>query len=85
MKDFPFTTDLKHHVRILEIANNMKKVLPYVFVEDVIEAALEYEGMFDLMELWEEENSEDERQKTIEAMKESLEDIRNGVKIVGHL
>ena len=47
-------TNSKHYAFIDEIAKKMKKNCEENFVDEVVKAAKEYEGMFDLMILWNE-------------------------------
>ena len=52
----PFTTTPEQKIRVYEIATKMAKVgLSVAFINDAVEMASEYEGLHDLMVLWDEE------------------------------
>ncbi|BDA69249.1 hypothetical protein CAL7716_034150 [Calothrix sp. PCC 7716] len=52
----PFTTSPEQKIRVYDIATKMAKVgLSVAFINDAVEMASEYEGLHDLMVLWDEE------------------------------
>ncbi|MBS1958420.1 MAG: helix-turn-helix transcriptional regulator [Bdellovibrionales bacterium] len=59
----PFTTTAKQKVKVYIVAAAMNQAgLSAVFIEKAVSVAIEYEGMFDLMELWLEESDPSDRQ-----------------------
>lgn len=79
-QNIPLTTDPKNHERVYRIAAEMiHKGLPPKFVQRAQTLALEYEGAFDLMVLWNEEADDEEKKKIICDLEEHIEDIRDHV------
>lgn len=55
------------------------------WVEKVIELAFKYEGLMDLLEIWFEEDIEEEKINAINDIIDVVNDIENGFKIGGTL
>lgn len=65
------------HVEVFEIAVRMKKVgLPCEFVIQAIKLAVEYEGGYDLLNLWDEETDQKERDALIECIEDTIMDCK---------
>jgi len=69
-----FKTDPSAHVQIMEIATRMKHVgLSNQFISDVAKLAQEYEGAFDLMVLWDQEETEKGRNEVVADLQEEID------------
>ena len=70
----PFTTKPEQKVEIYRIATEMSAAgLSAEFVSQVVEMASEYEGAFNLMELWSEEKEGKEREEIISDLQEEID------------
>ena len=70
----PFTTTAAQKVRVYEIAALMKQAgLEDIFIAGVVEMASEYEGTYDLMELWASEEEEEERDAIIADLQDEVD------------
>ncbi len=70
----PFTTKPEQKVEIYRIATEMSTAgLSAEFVSKVVDMASEYEGTFNLMELWSEEKSKKEREEIISDLQEEID------------
>lgn len=70
-----FKTTNEQKIQSYEIAIEMhKKGLPVDFITKVVELASEYEGAFDLMKIWIEEDSEEERSLVCKDLEEIIKD-----------
>ncbi len=64
------------NLHILDILNEMRSVgLEREFISLLMRYSLEYEGLQDLMEMWFEEADEEEKNKIVADLQESLDDI----------
>lgn len=64
-------------ISAIRIGNQMDQAgLPAGFIGDCVHAAMEHEGILDLMEMWRDADSDDEKNETIADLQESLEDIQ---------
>ncbi len=74
MNSFPFTTTSEQRVRVYEIAALMKAHgLPASFIADAVRMAEAYEGLYDLMALWDEEEDEVSRCDIVADIQEELD------------
>ena len=65
-------------LHVLDILHAMRQNgLESTFIGSLMENCLRYEGIRDLMELWSEETDPSERNKIVEDLQESLDDIMN--------
>src|SRR5437870_4693743 len=59
---------------LFEIALEMKKAgLPKVFIVDVVRAALDFEGISDLMKLWRDEEDQKEKNEIVADIQDMLD------------
>ena len=73
MNSFPFTTTSEQRVHVPEIAARMKAHgLPAPFIPDAVRMAEEYEGLYELMALWNEEEDEVYRGDIVADIQEEL-------------
>lgn len=71
----PFSTNAEQKVRVYQIATKMAETdLSRDFIAEAVEMALEYEGAHDLMVLWEQEKSQDERSEIIADLQDMLDE-----------
>ena len=77
LKDHYRTTE-SQRVRVSEIAETMRKNgLSEEFVSDAVEVANYYEGMYDLFEIWNNEEDVKERELTVKAIQEEIDEIKH--------
>lgn len=70
-----FTTTSEQKLELYQIATQMSAAgLPADFIAAAVKRAEEYEGTFDLMILWRDENDSQERNETIADLEEAIED-----------
>jgi hypothetical protein len=78
MNMLPLTTDPKNHERIYRIATEMiQNGLPPKFVQRTQTLAMEFEGAFDLMVLWQAESDVTEKGKIIDDLEKHLLDLQD--------
>ncbi len=72
----PFITSAAQKVRVYQIAANMKVAgLENEFIANLVEMASEYEGAYNLMELWGTEENQNERNEIISDLQDEIEDL----------
>lgn len=72
----PFTTTPAQKVRVYQIAVMMKSEgLEDEFIANLVEMASEYEGAYNLMEMWASEESQSEKDAIIADLQEEIEDL----------
>lgn len=70
----PFTTSPEQKIRVYEIATKMAKVgLSVAFINDAVAMAEEYEGLHDLMVLWDEETDISTQDEIIADIQEQID------------
>lgn len=57
--------------------------LPSAFVINAVKAAMKYKGILNLMLMWQEESSSDERNEIVADIQEGLDDLGQTQKVVG--
>lgn len=63
-------------LHVLDILNEMRRVgVESAFIRQLMEYCQRYEGLRDLMEMWYEEDSDEERGKILTDLQESLDEI----------
>jgi hypothetical protein len=68
-----FQTTPEQKMKLYEIATLMKKTgLPDEFIANSVEIGLYYEGVYDLFELWAEEEDQEERDQIISDLQEEI-------------
>lgn len=71
----PYTTTPAQKIRVYEIAVAMKKFgLQDDFITDLVEFASQYEGAYNLMEMWKSEKSQKERDEIIADLQDEIDD-----------
>lgn len=72
-----FQTNPEQKVKLCEIAALMKqKGLPVTFISDAVEIGLYYEGVYDLFELWVNENNIKEKNNIIADIQEEIDEYK---------
>lgn len=72
-----FKTTEKQKVKLYEIATQMKKSgLPDKFIANAVELGLQYEGVFDLFELFASEENSDERDQIISDIQDGIAEYK---------
>lgn len=72
----PFTTTPGQKVRVYQIAAMMKQQgLEDEFIANLVEIASEYEGAYNLMEMWLAQESQDEKGEIIADLQDEIEDL----------
>ncbi len=62
------------HKKIFKIAAQMEKEkLPSIFIVTAIKTALEFEGVADLLNLWSEENEQNEKEEIISDIQDMID------------
>lgn len=70
----PYTTTPAQKVRVYQIAALMKQAgLSDTFIAGVVDMAAEYEGTYDLMELWASEENSQEREDILSDLQEEVD------------
>lgn len=73
MRSLALAPDCK--VEIIEIAHQMNMAgLPKTFVAGAVDVAFEFEGVYDLFKLWDEETDPEERDEIIADIQEMIDD-----------
>lgn len=73
MKALPLAADNK--IELFEIATKMKKAkLPANFIMAAVETAMEFEGVYDLMQMWESETAPKERKEIVADIQDMIDD-----------
>lgn len=73
----PFTTTPAQKVRVYQIASMMKQEgLEDEFIANLVEMASEYEGAYNLMEMWASEESLAEKDEIIADLQDEIEDLQ---------
>jgi len=76
-----YTTSDEQKVRVYEIAESMKThKLSDIFISDIVDMALYYEGTYDLMELWESEKDGEEKNQIIATLRKEIEEYKKDPK-----
>ncbi len=76
MKAQIITSDFK--VEMIEIGHKMnKKGLPKEFIASAVETAFEYEGVYELMHLWNQEKNKFEKNEIIADIQELIKDCKH--------
>ena len=71
----PLTTNADQKVRVYQIASKMAETdLSKEFIADAVEMALEYEGVHDLMVLWEKETERSEQGEVIADIQDMIDE-----------
>jgi hypothetical protein len=71
--------------KLIEIGYKMiDSGLPIEFIVVAVNTALEFEGVYDLMQLWAEEEEPPEREKIIADIKELIDDCDQKEKLDGY-
>lgn len=82
MKSVSLSPDIK--VEIVEIGHQMNQSgLPKEFIAAAVSTAFEFEGVYDLLRMWSDENDADERNETIADIQELIDDCNQQEKIEG--
>ncbi len=77
----PFTTTPAQKVRVYQIASIMKSAgLEDEFISNLVEMASEYEGAYQLMEMWASEENQSEKDEIISDLQEEIEDLQSAPK-----
>ncbi len=72
-----FQTTPEQKVKLYEIATLMKQDgLPDSFIANAVEIGLYYEGIFDLFELWAEEEEQNEKDQIISDLQEEINEFK---------
>jgi hypothetical protein len=67
----------KQEKHMIEIGHVMlEEGLTHEFVSDAVQAALEYEGVQDLMDIWLNENGKDEQALIIDDIVDLIDDVK---------
>jgi DNA-binding phage protein len=73
----PFTTTPEQQVRVYQIAAKMSDArISKKFIADAVKMAVEYEGMHDLLSLWEEEIEEEARGEILADIQEEIDQAK---------
>lgn len=73
MRARALASDLK--VELIEIGHEMNKAnLPKEFIATAVETAFEFEGVYDLMKMWEAESDKEERLEIIADIQDMIDD-----------
>jgi len=82
MKAQLLSSDYK--VELMQIGTNMSQSgLPSSFVAAAVETAFEFEGVYDLMRMWEDENDKTEKDEIIADIQDLIDDCNQLEKIEG--
>jgi len=66
-----------HQVELFEIGTRMKKAgLPSDFIAAAVKIGMEFEGMYDLLKLWDEEQDQKERDELVADIQDSIDDCQ---------
>lgn len=72
------------NVELIEIGHQMnQKALSEEFVAKAVQTAFEYEGVYDLMKMWEEETDEEERNEIVADIQDMIDECAQKEKIEG--
>ncbi len=78
-----FKTTPEQKVRLYEIASLMKKEgLADSFIADAVEIGLYYEGVYDLFELWAEEDDLEEKGQIVSDLQEEIDEYKEQPKML---
>lgn len=82
MRAVSLAPDVK--VEIVEIGHQMNLAgLPKEFIAAAVSTAFEFEGVYDLLKMWADENDENERSETIADIQEMIDDCSQQEKVEG--
>jgi DNA-binding phage protein len=77
----PFTTTPAQKVRVAQIASMMKaQGLHDEFIANLIDFASEYEGAYNLMEMWASEEKQSEKDAIVADLQDEIEDFQSAPK-----
>jgi DNA-binding phage protein len=82
MKAQAIKPDLK--VELIEVGHQMNQAgLPKEFIADAVQTAFEFEGVYDLMKMWQDETDPSEREAIIADIQDMIDDCSQKEKVEG--
>ena len=71
-------------VELIEVGHKMNQSgLPHEFIADAVQTAFEFEGIYNLMKMWENENKQKERDEIVADIQDLIDDCAQRKKVEG--